>query len=207
MTRNRVDRELWAAARVVENLAGRIQAVDEHVRWELSQADSFSDHTPGASDPVGTPTTPLTGTCATRVPIDPNDLEIDVWRTCGRYRPCGEHDTPVTLTAVERAAERRLKLNAAHADFKARCKLIVVAASDALAEADALLGSRLEAVGADKVTECRDGQHGKEGAIEWSDPTCRKESVKGGLCQAHYSKWVRWRTANGKKTPEIEDAA
>jgi hypothetical protein len=197
----RTDPALVAAARMIDRLAEKVDLVRAHVNQELNYADGHNDHTPGASEPTSGPSTPLTGTCATVVPID---ADLNVWRTCGRRRPCGEHDAPVALTAVERAADRRLRLNLEYDDFVAQCRLIVVAASDALRTADRIIGTRLEL---GKITECRDGQDGKDGVMDWGDVLCLKPSVKGNLCQAHYSKWVRWRTKHGKKTPDIEDAA
>jgi hypothetical protein len=195
------NRELWAAARLVERLAERIGQVRIHVRTELGYADSFPDHTPGASEATGSPTRPLEGNCAVYLPID---ADLDVYRPCGHKRPCADHDTPVTLTAVERAAERRLRLSADLADFEAQCKLIVIAASDAMRSADRMIGTRIDG---EKLKDCGEAQFGKGGALEWGEPVCHAPIAKGGMCQAHYSKWVRWRTKHGEKTPDIEDAA
>jgi hypothetical protein len=194
--------ELVAAARMVENLAERIYQVQDHVRTELAYADSISDHVIGASDPEATPSKPMEGNCTTRV-----HLGEDVWHLCGRYRPCGDHDTPVTLTPVERAAERRLHLNRALSEFEDKCKDIVLLASQALRAGDDLIGTRLadERKGENVTSQCRDGQFGKEGAIEWSDPTCEDDAVKCNLCMKHYWVWYRWRKEHGKRTPEIAE--
>jgi len=48
------------------------------------------------------------------------------------------------------------------------------------------------------VALCRDGLAGKDGSLEWGDPTCMMPAVKGGCCQAHYKRWYRWRIAHGK---------
>lgn len=195
----RQDRELLATARLIENLAARVHAVRDHVATELATVDSFPDHTPGASDPDGTPSKPLSGTCATLVPIGDG-----VFRSCGRYRPCGEHDSPVTLTPVERAAAQRIRLAQSLTDFDARCKLLVVAASDAMREADAIIGTRLvDLAGENPNPECRDGQFGKGGSIEWGDPTCESVAVKSSLCMKHYWAWYRWRKEHDAPTPEI----
>jgi hypothetical protein len=195
----RADRELWATARLVERLAERIGQVRVHVRTELTYADGHADHTPGASDLEGRYRPPLSGDCLVHVPID---AELDVWRVCGLSRPCSDHDRPVSLTAVERAAERRLQLAADLADFEAQCKLIVVAASDAMRSADRMIGTRLEV---EKITECRDGQHGKSGSIEWGDPTCLKEAVKSNMCQAHAKAWYRWRKDQGHDVSSMHE--
>lgn len=47
---------------------------------------------------------------------------------------------------------------------------------------------------------CRDGQVGRDGVLEWGDPLCCRLPVKGQLCQAHYSKWRRFRTDKGIDT-------
>lgn len=204
------DRELWASARILERLAERRQQVRDHVRAELALVDSFSDHTPGASDPDGTPRKPLTGKCVARIPIEGagtwsrigDDAELQVMGVCGRSRPCGEHDSPVALTAVERAAERRMQLNNNLSMFEVQCKTIVVAASDAMRAADHILGTRLE-VADEAIKECRDGQFGREGAIEWGDPLCRKGADKVGLCHQHYMAARRWREKNGLDTSRM----
>lgn len=49
-------------------------------------------------------------------------------------------------------------------------------------------------------TLCRDGQQGREGVITWGDPMCCRLPIKAGLCQAHYSKWRRYRTDKGIDT-------
>jgi hypothetical protein len=52
----------------------------------------------------------------------------------------------------------------------------------------------------DGPTLCKDGQHGKEGAIEWGDTTCEFPASKSGLCSAHYLAWYRYRKASGIDT-------
>lgn len=47
---------------------------------------------------------------------------------------------------------------------------------------------------------CKEGQHGKAGAIEWGDPTCDFPADKSGMCQAHYFAWYRHRKAAGIDT-------
>lgn len=192
----RADRQLWATARLVENLAELMPDVRTHVRTEHDRIDSHNDHTPGASDPTGTPRTLPSGPCAQNVPSRDDDrLMID----CGRRRPCGIHDSPVALTSVERAVEQRLRLTDALDDIEAQVKLIAVAAADALRNARRLIGTRTE----EKITECRDGQHGKDGAIEWGDPTCTKPAVKSGMCTTHYTAWYRWRKRVGVDTAKM----
>jgi hypothetical protein len=47
---------------------------------------------------------------------------------------------------------------------------------------------------------CKEGQHGKEGAIVWGDTTCELSVVKGGMCTSHYFAWWRHRKAKGIDT-------
>jgi hypothetical protein len=54
---------------------------------------------------------------------------------------------------------------------------------------------------------CIDGQHGKEGVIEWGDPLCRMSAVKAGMCSKHYMRWYRHRTDHGIDTSKDFEAA
>lgn len=47
---------------------------------------------------------------------------------------------------------------------------------------------------------CKQGQHGKEGALEWGDPLCDRLPTKGGMCGAHYMRWWRHRVDHGIDT-------
>ena len=47
---------------------------------------------------------------------------------------------------------------------------------------------------------CCEAQRGKEGAIEWGDPTCMRSADKAGMCQAHYTMWYRYRRRHGIDT-------
>jgi hypothetical protein len=57
------------------------------------------------------------------------------------------------------------------------------------------------------VPRCRDNQMGRQGAIEWGDPTCENLPDKAGLCSACYQRERRWRQAHGLAPRDIEDAA
>jgi hypothetical protein len=57
------------------------------------------------------------------------------------------------------------------------------------------------------VTRCRDNHTGRQGAIEWGDPTCEAIPDKAGLCSACYQRERRWRQAHGLPAREIEPAA
>jgi len=48
------------------------------------------------------------------------------------------------------------------------------------------------------VPLCSQGLAGKDGNLEWGDPTCMMPAVKGALCGNHYMRWYRWRVEHGK---------
>jgi hypothetical protein len=197
---NRPDPHILATARLVENLAVLVPQVRRHVQQELGILDSIRDHTVGAGPAIVKRSDPLSRNCAANVvnPIQPDELI-----TCGRIRPCPEHDSPVTLTPAERSAEERIRLNNWLADVEASCKLIAQATLDALRNGRKLSGSRA----AIAVPRCRDGQVGKEGTIEWGDTTCQDGQVKAGLCNKHWQRWYRWRRANGIDTTRMFEPA
>jgi hypothetical protein len=61
------------------------------------------------------------------------------------------------------------------------------------------------------ATSCNDGQYGKTGRDTWGDqpdqPACHEIAVKAGLCTKHYTRWLRYRQANGiDTTRDYEDA-
>jgi hypothetical protein len=57
------------------------------------------------------------------------------------------------------------------------------------------------------IARCRDNHTGRQGAIEWGDPTCENLPDKAGLCVACYHRERRWRQAHGLPAREIEPAA
>lgn len=194
-----IDPALYATARMVENLAALAIDVRRHARAEIALVDGNPDHTPGSVEPaVTTRGQIISGRCAASVPTHGTrnaPLEALELTECGRRRPCSEHDAPVDLTAVERAAEQRLRMERWLADFDAQCNLLAVAARKALDDARTLIGTRLEVDA--RPPECRDGQTGKDGTIEWGDVLCCSPAEKSGLCAKHYMAWYRWRRNNG----------
>jgi hypothetical protein len=187
VSRSRVDRQTLAFARMVENLAVLLPELDDHVRRELLVLDGCGDHTPGASEPTVTKrASVLSGRCVANIP-DGDDLV-----SCGRRRPCAEHDTPVTLTGPERAAEARLGLQRWHADIHQAITTAAALIHEATSNTRRLLGERMPI--ADRCT----GGLGREGHIEWGDPTCtRVPEREGGLCSACWQRERRWRDKTG----------
>lgn len=190
------DPALLATARLVENLAYLMPAVRAHARAEITLVDGAPLKTSGAgvsSEPVRR-SAPLTGRCRANVPsvADPSEL-VD----CGRQRPCPDHDSPVDLTPVEAAVEARLRIERWLADLEAQGRMIAAVAQSALQSGRGLVGTRLAV---DRPAECRDGQAGKDGAIEWGDPLCSGPAEKSGLCSRHYMRWYRWKREHGLDT-------
>lgn len=190
------DPALLAAARLVENLAELMPAVRAHAQAEITLVDGAPSQLPGAgesTDPVQR-ARPMTGKCRAPVPSEFDESELV---DCGRPRPCPEHDSPVELTAVEAAVEARMRIERWLADVESQCRLVAVLAKQALDSGRSLVGTRLAV---DRPQECRDGQHGKDGAIEWGAPWCIELGEKAGLCSKHYMRWYRWRRDNGVDT-------
>jgi hypothetical protein len=184
MSRSRVDRQTLAFARMVENLAVLLPELDDHVRRELLVLDGFADHTMAAtvSQELVRRSPVLLGACAADIP-DGDDLV-----SCGRRRPCAEHDTPVTLTGPERAAEARLGLQRWHADIHQAITTAAALIHEATSNTRRLLGERMPV--ADRCT----GGLGREGHIDWGDPTCTRVPERaGGLCHACGMRERRWR--------------
>jgi hypothetical protein len=94
------DRHVQATARLLDSVAHLLPQLRAHLAAERVLADGWPDHVSYALEPDTTePSTPLTGRCGANVPRG------DILVACLRPRPCGEHDAPVGLTPVERAAE------------------------------------------------------------------------------------------------------
>jgi hypothetical protein len=58
-----------------------------------------------------------------------------------------------------------------------------------------------------QVRRCRDNQFGRDGALEWGDPTCEEIPIKAGLHEACYQRERRWRKAHGLGPRETEPIA
>lgn len=196
------DPRILATARLLENLAELMPKVREHVALELSILDGTRDHTPGSSNPDEHPVRhrPLTGHCTANVP---STTHADELIDCGKKRPCADHDTPVDLTPVERTISQRLRLTAWLDDLDQQCKTIAGIAHGALTAGTTLLGHR----SAGSPAQCRDGQIGKDGTIEWGDATCTDGATKSGLCAKHYTAWYRWRKNNDIDTSRMFEPA
>lgn len=195
------DPAMLAAARLVENLAYLLPNVRSHARAEIAMIDGSASKLAGAVEPSAgvRRSSPVSGKCSQPRQITEADGEV-VLVDCGLVRPCPEHDDPVELTSVEAAVEARLRLERWVSDVEQQCRTIATVAKSALESGERILGERLAKV---DRGECRDGQLGKDGTIEWGDPLCSEPSYKGGLCGRHYMAWYRWRKANGVDTSSM----
>jgi hypothetical protein len=179
------DRHVQATARLLDSVAHLLPQLRAHLAAERVLADGWPDHVSYALEPDTTePSSPLTGRCGANVPRG------DILVACLRPRPCGEHDAPVGLTPVERAAEAGMRIDRELADIEARLRMIAVTVSGLMVDVQRLGGVRLE-----KPKRC-DAQ-GRDGAIEWGDPTCTSIQTRGPLCDRCSKREYRWRIDHG----------
>jgi hypothetical protein len=172
-------------ARQVENIADLWPAFRAHMAAERVLADGYADHVTYAVEETTTErSTPLSGRCGA------NTVHGEVLIACGRLRPCGEHDEPVTLTPTERAAELALRLEREEADVRARLVVLERVANSIMADMTRLIGTRLA-----KPKRCT--AEGREGSIEWGDPTCTSLPSRGPLCDRCSKAEYRWRVGRG----------
>lgn len=107
------------------------------------------------------------------------------------------------LTAVERVADRRrhfsTELDTLREDAAAAIEMV-----NALAHMiDRAIGLRAPV----DAARCRDSLPGRDGAIDWGDPTCEEIPAKAGLCSACYQRERRWRIGAGLVERHTEPAA
>jgi len=96
------------------------------------------------------------------------------------------------LTAVERAASRRMALQADLNALDAELDSVVATLRVMQQNCDKILGTRIE------VPRC--SAAGREGAIEWSVPDCWDAPTVSTLCAKCYHRERRWRQARGLPT-------
>jgi hypothetical protein len=180
------DRKTLALADQLVNIAHLLPGFRRHMAAERILADGYADHVSYAAEETTTErSTPLAGRCGA------NTVAGEVLVACGRLRPCGEHDAPVTLTPTERAAELALRLEREEADINARLRLIGTVAASVGSDINRLIGTRLA-----KPKRC--DATGREGSIEWWDATCDLVPSRGPLCDKHSKAEYRWGIAHGK---------
>ena len=107
------------------------------------------------------------------------------------------------LTAVERGAEARVRLSGTRSTLIDDRDAIIALIASALHVCREAAGMRAPAV----VARCKDNQVGRDGVIEWGDPTCEEIPAKAGCCAACYQRERRWRLARALAPREIEAVA
>ena len=95
------------------------------------------------------------------------------------------------LTSVERAADLRWTMTGDLDDLRDMAANIIELINTFQRQTDRALGVR-----APVATRCKDALHGRDGSLEWGDPTCEELPVKAGLCSACYQRERRWRLVN-----------
>ena len=133
--------------------------------------------------------------------VDRELYVLDGWpsTTMADGMPRGE----AALNAVERAAGARLRLSATRTTLIDDRDAILALIASALHVCRDAAGMRAPV----EVSRCRDHQVGRDGVIEWGDPTCLEIPVKAGCCSACYQRERRWRLANALAPREIEAVA
>ena len=133
--------------------------------------------------------------------VDRELYVLDGWpaSTMSDGMPRGE----AALNAVERAADARLRLSTTRTTLIDDRDAILALIASALHVCRDAAGMRAPV----DVARCNDNQVGREGTIEWGNPTCSEIPAKAGLCSACYQRERRWRLANALAPREIEAAA
>jgi hypothetical protein len=103
------------------------------------------------------------------------------------------------LTTVERLASQQQHIDRQLRDLSDNLNAVVLTLRNLHRDCDATCSTRTEHV----IDQCRDGQVGKDGTLDWGDATCQDGATKGGLCSRHYMAWYRWRQANGVDTSRM----
>jgi hypothetical protein len=92
------------------------------------------------------------------------------------------------LTSVEAAAGQLEHLHKVLADLKANVRAVAVIAHNASKDCDRIIGIRVAVPRCDAA--------GRDGTIEWGDPTCTAVPTRGPLCDRCSKREYRWRVAH-----------
>lgn len=170
------DRNILTAALLLNAAATQTEQARRHLSAEIRLCDGLPTSTFGAQRVGGGGRGPTT----MRVPItDENGDWIDGERAYDE----------VPATSVEMAAIQRQHLQEQRDDLNALCRGIVTMANELSATCRRILGIRIE------VPRC--SATGRDGAIEWHDPSCTNVPSRGTLCEKHSKSEWRWRTLHG----------
>ena len=108
------------------------------------------------------------------------------------------------LTSVERAADARWRMSGNLDDLRDMATTIVELVNTMNTMTDRALGTRAPAA---DVARCRDAQPGRDGVLDWGDPTCEELPAKAGTCSACYQRERRWRIGAGLAERDTAPAA
>lgn len=193
----RPDPRLIAAAHLVENLARRLPLVRTHVASQLNALGQLHGTSYDGAGRGGQRTVTVQVDCTgtrrcfrTDCPDYPDSDPPPHTHPC---RTEGEHTHPeaVPVTAVEDYAIQRANIDNHLADLEAHAAAIATITANALRDCDRIIGVRL----IDTIPRC--DPTGRDGAIEWADPTCTAVPSRGPLCDRCSKREWRWRTAHG----------
>jgi hypothetical protein len=161
---------------------------------DVLTVDGYPSSTPGASQDVAASSMPVrpcrSSGCANELPC-PDHGDPCPEPGCRCARPCHLHDSPVKLTTVEAAALTGGKGAGLQRQLDTSIRSIAMQARRAL--------DVLEQLTAPTVPKqlCSCGT-GREGVIEWGDPTCRRvpTPTKAGMCDECWAAEDAWRAAH-----------
>lgn len=161
---------------------------------DVLAVDGYPTSTPGASQDVAARATTArpcrASDCPNELPC-PDHGDPCCEPGCHLEHPCAVHDSPVTLTTVESAALAARKGAGLQHQLDTSIRSIAVQARRAL--------EVLEQLTAPTVPKllCSCGA-GREGVIEWGDPTCRRvpNPTKAGMCDECWAAEETWRGAH-----------
>lgn len=170
------DRDALHAALLLNATATQITLARQHLTKELHHHDGLPATTTGSDSNTR-------GERTIRVLITNPDGEPIPG-------PNGERQYDnVPVTTVEAAAIQRQHLTNMRLDLDALVRGALTTANQIAATCQQILGTRTE------TPRCT--ATGRDGAIEWADPTCTAVPSRGPLCDRCSKAEYRWRKAHG----------
>src|SRR5215207_5501226 len=175
----RPDPRLLAAARIIENAAYKIGDAKRHLQREQLILDGMPTTASGADRDPGT------GHGQTiRVPIEDDDGNPVL-----NERGEPQYDW-VPVTGIEATVIRLDNINAHRDDLLAQVRGVCTMAHNLNTDLDRILGTRI-------ANTPRCSAEGRQGAIEWADPTCHNVPTRGPLCDKCSQREYRYRRRHG----------
>jgi hypothetical protein len=106
------------------------------------------------------------------------------------------------LTAVERVAASRVHFSTELDTLREDAQAVIEMVGALAHMIDRAIGLRAPIA----VSRCRDSLPGRDGGMDWGDPTCEEIPAKAGLCSACYQRERRWRIGEGLAVRDVVDA-